>query len=154
LGAPQIERSHHVGENFMSNTQVTALLNDMPEKTRRLCEGPSEVAEDLNEDVLAMTRSSFPFGTLYVTPTRLIIELDDGGVDIVRYEDVRSFSLIEGKKKLIGGYSETLLATSLNNGQGTVGQGQGQGQGLQGGEWAVRTGRTILAAHKKYVLNH
>lgn len=134
----------------MSNTQVTALLNDMPEKTRRLCEGPSEVVDDLNEDVLAMTRSSFPFGTLYVTPTRLIVELDEGGVDIVRYEDVRAFSLIEGKKKLIGGYSETMIDTSLKNGQRTV----GQVQGLQGGEWAVRTGRAILAAHTKYSLNH
>jgi hypothetical protein len=132
----------------MSNTQVTALLNDMPEKTRRLCERHSEVAEDLNEDVLALTRSSFPFGTLFVTPTRLIVELQDGGVDIVRYEDVRSFSLIEGKKKLIGGYSETMLGTSLKDGQSNV------GQGLDGGEWAVQTGRTILAAHKKYALNH
>ena len=132
----------------MSSMQVTALLDDMPEKTRRLCHGYEEFAGDIDEDVLAMTRSGFPFGTLYVTPTRLIVDLQDGGVDIVRYEDVRSFSLIEGKKKLIGGYSETMLATSLKNGQGNV------GQVLDGGEWAVRTGRTILAAHKKYSLNH
>jgi len=132
----------------MSNTQVTALLNDMPEKTRRSCEHHLEVAEDLEEDVLALTRSSFPFGTLFVTPTRLIVDLQDGGVDIVRYEDVRSFSLIEGKKKLIGGYSETMLGTLFKDGQNKV------GQGLDGGEWAVRTGRTILAAHKKYALNH
>jgi hypothetical protein len=132
----------------MSNAQVAALLNEMPEKARRRCESDLEVAEDLGEDVLALTRSAFPFGTLFVTPTRLIVALQDGGVDIVRYEDVRSFSVIEGKKKLIGGYSETTLSTSFKDGQSTV------GQGLDNGEWAVRTARTILAAHKKYALNH
>jgi hypothetical protein len=97
--------------------------------------------------ILTFARCHFPFGTLVVTPRRIVILLQDGGVDVTRYADVASFSVIEGRKKLLGGYSETMFNTQLRNGTRYSGQGIGTD-----GPWAIRTAQAMLAAHEAYSL--
>jgi hypothetical protein len=129
---------------------VTALLQQMPQTERRRCtdDVTRMEAQLQNEEVVGATRCGFPFGTMIVTPTRLIIVLQDGGIDVTNYSDVASFSLIEGKRKLLGGYSHTFLNTQMRNGQRFT------GQTLDGGPWAIHTGRTILSAHENYSLKN
>jgi len=130
---------------------VSALLNEMDPKGRQILDGGRllELERDLlpNESILFICRSSFPFGTLVVTPQRLIVLLQDGGADVTPFADVASFDLIEGTRKLLGGYSPTFLNTQLRNGVRV------SGQGLSGGPWAIRCGRIIIAAHERYVIH-
>src|SRR5664279_1128459 len=130
---------------------VSSLLNEMDPKGRQMMDRGRllELERDLlpNESILFICRSSFPFGTLVVTPQRLIVLLQDGGADVTPFADVASFDLIEGTRKLLGGYSPTFLNTQLRNGVRV------SGQGLSGGPWAIRCGRIIIAAHERYVIH-
>jgi hypothetical protein len=134
----------------MSESRLEELLQEMPPKERRLCESDIlQMGTQLkDEELLICARSGFPFGTLAVTLTRLIVFLQDGGVEVTPYSDVASFSLIEGKKKILGGYSHTFLNTRMRNG----GNFSGQILGVDG-PWAIRTGKAILAAHQDFTLN-
>jgi hypothetical protein len=132
----------------MEASRVSAILQNMPPKERAsVDENRLRVLErELHdEDVVIVARCHFPFGTLVVTSKRLIILLQDGGVDVTRFSDVASFSLIEGTKKLLGGYTETVFNTQLRNGTRYTGQGIGTD-----GAWGIRAGRAILAAHEAY----
>ncbi|MGW4943148.1 hypothetical protein ACWEOZ_16375 [Actinoplanes sp. NPDC004185] len=133
----------------MSN--VAHILEEMPPKER------STIMEDRviqlerelgDEEILTFTRCHFPFGTLVVTPDRIIILLQDGGVDVTQFADVASFSLIEGRKKLFGGYSETVFNTQMRNGTRYTGQSVGTD-----GQWGIRAARTMIAAHETYSLH-
>lgn len=129
---------------------VQSLLNEMPAKERARCDEDRllKLERDIaGEDILICCRSGFPFGTLVVTPGRLIVLLQDGGIDVTSFSDVASFSLIEGSKKVFGGYSHTMLNTQLRNGQEVTGQ-------VLGSEapWAIKCGRTIIAAHESHAL--
>jgi hypothetical protein len=82
-----------------------------------------------------------------VTPNRIIILLQDGGVDVTQFADIASFSLIEGRKKLFGGYSETIFNTQMRNGTRHTGQSV-----ETDGQWGIRAARTMIAAHETYSL--
>lgn len=130
---------------------VSSLLNEMPPKVRTGYDKGRLLGleRDLqSENILIFCRSGFPFGTLVVTTNRLIVLLQDGGVDVTQFSDVSSFDLIEGSKKMLGGYSHTFLNTNLRNGTRVSGQ-------ILSGDapWAMRCGRTIIAAHERYSLH-
>lgn len=129
---------------------VSTLLNEMDPKGRQMMDRGRllELERDLqDEKILYICRSSFPFGTLVVTPQRLIVLLQDGGVDVTPFAEVSGFDLIEGTKKLLGGYSPTYLNTQLRNGVRV------SGQRLGGGPWAIRCGKRIIAAHEGYTIH-
>jgi hypothetical protein len=102
-----------------------------------------------DEEILIFARCAFPFGTLVVTPTRIIILLQDGGADVTKYSDVASFSVIEGRKKLLGGYSETIFNTQMRDGTRFTGQSVGAD-----GPWGNRTAQEIVAAHETYSIRN
>jgi len=129
---------------------ISSLLNQMePEGRARMDQARLlDLERDLkDETILFICRSSFPFGSLAVTPERLIVLLDQGGADVTLFAEVSSFDMIEGRKKRLGGYSHTMLNTQLRNG------GRVSGQILGGGPWAIRCGQTIIAAHERYVIH-
>jgi hypothetical protein len=132
----------------MSSNWIADLLEAAPENIRRTCEAHVlELATQIGEDeILMFARSAFPFGTLVVTSDRLIVKLQDGGVKVTPYSDVASFSAFGAKRKLIGGYSETLLNTYFHSGAEHVGQQLGDGW------WGIEAGNSILAAHEAFVL--
>ena len=67
---------------------------------------------------------------------------------MTQFADVASFSLIEGRKKLFGGYSETVFNTQMRNGTRYTGQSVGTD-----GQWGIRAARTMIAAHETYSLH-
>ncbi|GAA2629008.1 hypothetical protein [Paractinoplanes durhamensis] len=132
----------------MSN--VARILGEMPPKERsRIPEGRIlELERELgDETVITFTRCHFPFGTLVVTASRIIILLQDGGVDVTRFADIASFSLIEGRKKILGGHSETIFCTQMRDGTRFTGQSVGTD-----GQWGIHAARQMLAAHETYSL--
>jgi hypothetical protein len=131
---------------------IQDIFSRMPEKERTMLNSDRSSVEQLgrSEDLLAATRSGFPFGTLVVTPTRLVVYLQDGGVEVTKYADVSSFDLIEGTKKLLGKYSDTMLNTRFRNGTHRTGQVLGR----EGGDWPNYVGRVIIAAHQQHTLDN
>jgi hypothetical protein len=101
---PIVAQRLNVKGEIMSESRVEELLQEMPPKERRLCESDIlQMGTQLkDEELLICARSGFPFGTLAVTLTRLIVFLQDGGVEVTPYSDVASFSLIEGKRRFLG----------------------------------------------------
>jgi|tagenome__1003787_1003787.scaffolds.fasta_scaffold20801504_2 hypothetical protein len=133
----------------MPPSEISDLLDEMPPKVRHLCEADVlKLAQQLpGEEFIMFTRCGFPFGTMVVTPTRLIVDLQDGGVEVTEFADVWSFELLEGGKKALGGYSETFLISTMKNGT------RFSKRTLDGGLWGIQTGRAILEAHEQYALS-
>lgn len=134
-------------------TRVDALLQEMPQKERTRIERSTgfdrlrQLEQDLpeGEEIQIIAFHAFPFGTAVITSQRFIIVIDDGGTKITPYSDVTSFSLIEGKKKLLGGHTSTMLVTRFRNRNeshtGHIGN---------DGPWGIRAGKALLAAQERY----
>jgi hypothetical protein len=104
-----------------------------------------------DEPIVTVTRSGFPFGTMVVTPKRLIVVLQDGGTQVISFSEITSLSLIEGSKKLmgLGSRGPSTLVTRYRNGASNDNISLGHD-----GEWGVRAGREIIASHERYSIRH
>jgi hypothetical protein len=133
-------------------SRVDSLLAEMPAKEsgilpRSTVDRLRQMEPDLpeGEEIRLIAYHGFPFGVAAITSSRLIIVLNDGGTKITPYSEVSSFALVEGKKKLLGGYSQTMLMTRFRN----------QNESHTGylghdGQWGIRAGRELLAAQERY----
>jgi hypothetical protein len=99
------------------------------------------------EQIITMAYHAFPFGAAVITTSRFIVVIDDGGTKITPYSEVASFSVIEGKNKMLGGFTQTTLITRFHNGTSHTGR-----FGVKG-PWAVEVARQLLAAQERYSIS-
>jgi hypothetical protein len=137
--------------------RIDQIFEEMPPKERTLLASDRNRLAALeanlppDEPIVTVTWSGFPFGTMVVTPKRLIVVLQDGGTQVISFSEITSLSLIEGSKKLmgLGSRGSSTLVTRYRNGAPNDNISLGHD-----GEWGVRAGQEIIASHERYSIRH
>jgi hypothetical protein len=136
-------------------SRVHKLLQQMPSKERSSIEtGRAEALEiDLGTDepIVAMARSSFRFGTMVVTPRRLVVLLQDGGSQVINYSDIARLEVVEGAKKLLGLGSRGDTTLIVHYRSGTERDAILVGRD---GDWGLQVSREIVQRHELYVIKN
>jgi hypothetical protein len=132
-------------------SRVDEIIAQMPEKEARYAERERalEVEESLgDEPIRAIVRCSFPFGAMMVTDRRLIVVLQDGGLQTMPYSDINRVEVIEGSKGFRG-RKPSLLVVSMRNRdryEMTI--------GATDGDYSLRVSRIVEKEYSNFALRN
>jgi hypothetical protein len=132
-------------------SRVEELIAQMPEKEARYAERERvmEVEESIGgEPIHAIVRCAFPFGTMMVTDRRLIVVLQDGGLQAMPYTDISRVEVLEGSKGFRG-RKPSLLVVSMRGGdryEMTI--------GASDGDYSLRISRIIEKEYSNFILKN
>jgi hypothetical protein len=130
-------------------SSIAELIAQMPDKEARYAEKERSLDVEKNigeEPILAIIRCSFPFGTMLVSDRRLIIVLQDGGLQTIPYAEVSRIEVLEGNKGLRGRKCSLLVVSmrSRERYEMTI--------GASDGEYSLRVCRIVEAQFSHFAL--
>jgi hypothetical protein len=117
IGA-QNEKQFAAEAKKTSPSRVDEIIARMPEKERGYAERDRVIEAEGSmgdEPILAIIRSSFPFGTMIVSDRRLIIVLQDGGLQVISYSEISRVEVLAGNKGMRG-RKRSMLVISIRGG--------------------------------------
>ena len=134
-------------------SRVDEILQQMPPKEAQMVytDRVKALEADLaGEQIITVTRSGFPFGTMVVTDRRLIVLLQDGGgVQVIPYADISALELIDGGKGMmgLGSRKPPTLVVRYRSGKDRDAISVGRD-----GDWGQRAAETIVQQHQRFTI--
>ena len=104
----------------------------------------------VDERIVTLVRSGFPFGTMVVTDRRLIVLLEDGGgVQVIPYGDISALDLLDGGKGMMGfgARKPPTLVVRYHSGKERDAIHLGHD-----GDWGQQAAESIVQQHQRFTI--
>jgi hypothetical protein len=134
-------------------SRVDEVLAEMPAKEAQMVyiDRAKKLETQLSgEEIITLTRSGFPFGTMVVTDRRLIVLLQDGGgVQVIKFSDISSLDMIKGGRGMmgLGARRPPTLVVQYRNGKDSDAISIGRD-----GDWGEEAAETIIEQHQAFAV--